>query len=208
MGLYDTRLAELAGPRQRDRRVFRRAPPVSAPRPYTIPRATSEAPRPPTNIQSLLFGRDAGWTVEKSKAWAKANGYKHGKVDVTDQYIRIRQFDPKGLKVKRTITLGHGIKAVVAREEDTAMKSRRTSKKGSSRRTAKRSVSAAKPAFGSPEFRAQYLGKGKKSRKAKRTTREAPVVRATATVVAAKRKPRRRKLRSSTVRAAASRTVR
>lgn len=76
-------------------------------------------------VQSLLFGRSAGWDASKAKAWAKSHGYKHGKVDVTDQYVRIRQFDPKDLKVKRTITLGRGIRAVVAREEDMAAKRRK-----------------------------------------------------------------------------------
>lgn len=154
--------------------MFRRAPPVSAPRPYTIPRATSEAPRPPTNIQSLLFGRDAGWTVEKSKAWAKANGYKHGKVDVTDQYVRIRQFDPKGLKVKRTITLGRGIRAVVAREEDMA-----TTKKKATRSPRRRRARKAAPA-------------APRRRRARKTS---PVA------TASRRRPRRRHAREATVKA-------
>ena len=68
------------------------------------------------DVQSLLFSRDT-WTVSKAKAWAKSHGYRYGKVDVTDQYIRIRQFDPKGVKVKRTIPFGRGIRAVVARED-------------------------------------------------------------------------------------------
>jgi hypothetical protein len=67
------------------------------------------------DVQSLLFSRADGWTVDKAKAWAKSHGYKHGKADVTDQYIRIRQFDPKGFKVIRTIMFGNGIRAVVAR---------------------------------------------------------------------------------------------
>jgi len=69
------------------------------------------------SAQSLLFDRSAGWTESKAKAWAKSHGYRYGKVDVTDQYIRIRQFDPKGFKVKRTVPFGKGIRAVVAREE-------------------------------------------------------------------------------------------
>lgn len=47
-------------------------------------------------VQSLLFSRAEGWTTSKAKQWAKSHGYKHGKVDVTDQYIRLRQFDPEG----------------------------------------------------------------------------------------------------------------
>jgi len=78
------------------------------------------------DIQSLLFSRADGWTASKAKEWARSHGYKHGKVDVTDQYVRIRQFSPKGLKVKRTITLGRGIRAVVAREgQEATMAARR-----------------------------------------------------------------------------------
>jgi hypothetical protein len=89
------------------------------------------------DIQSLLFDRDAGWTADKAKQWAKSHGYKHGKVHVTDQYVRVRQFDPKGLKVKRTITLGRGIRAVVAKEEDMAAK-RKRSKKSAAPKTHRR----------------------------------------------------------------------
>jgi hypothetical protein len=71
-------------------------------------------------VQSLLFDRSAGWTVSKATAWAKSHGYRYGKVHVTDQYVRLRQFDPKGLKVKRTIPFGRGIRAVIAREESMA----------------------------------------------------------------------------------------
>lgn len=63
-------------------------------------------------MQSLLFARPR-WTESTAKAWAREHAYKSGKVDVTDAYIRLRQFDPvKGLK-KRTITFGDGIKAVI-----------------------------------------------------------------------------------------------
>ena len=121
--------------------------------------------RPPMSIQALLFDRDAGWTASKAKEWAKSHGYKYGKVHVTDQYVRIRQFDPKGLKVKRTKTLGRGIRAVVAREEDMGA-AKEEVRRGRSRR-------AAKPAFGSPEWRAMYPRRSKKSKA--RRTREAPV---------------------------------
>ena len=189
-------------------------------RPYFSPAATEAAPaaRPSMDIQSLLFGLDAGWTESKAKQWAKTHGYKYGKTDVTDQYIRIRQFDPSGLKVKRTITLGRGIRAVVAREEDTAMKRRRTTKKRSSRRSAS-AASAAKPAFGTPAWRAMYPRKGKGKRKARRA-REATAVavprkrrharRARETSVAARRTKRRRtdgKRRGSVRRYARSTTV-
>jgi|GEM_PF-2561954 len=81
------------------------------------------------DVQSLLFSRADGWTPSKAREWAKSHGYKYGKVHVTDQYVRLRQFDPKGLKVKRTITLGRGIRAVVARESTENKDMKRRSKK-------------------------------------------------------------------------------
>ena len=93
------------------------------------------------DVQSLLFDRDAGWTVSKAKAWAKSHGYKYGKTDVTDQYIRIRQFDPKGFKTKRTITFGRGIRAIVAREDRNTMiskEARRRRRRPAKKRTTRR----------------------------------------------------------------------
>ncbi len=123
MGLYDDRMADLSESRHSSRTAGRRSE-------HPYPSKSSEArKRDPMEVQSLLFSRDAGWTVDKAKQWAKEHKYRYGKVDVTEQYIRIRQFSPKGLKVKRTITLGRGIRAVVAREENMAgtVKARRRS---------------------------------------------------------------------------------
>jgi hypothetical protein len=92
--------------------------------------------------QSLLFDRSAGWTAVKAKAWAKSHGYLYGKVDVTDQYIRIRQFDPKGFKVKRTIPFGRGIRAVVAREE--SMRTTTAKEAPRRRRSSKKKTTASK----------------------------------------------------------------
>jgi hypothetical protein len=147
MGLYDDRLLELSEPRRVRRVAQRRA---SAPRnPMLRPRG--ERPgvvesKPSMSAQSLLFDRSAGWNVSKAKAWAKSHGYLYGSVDVTDKYVRIRQFDPKGFKVKRTIPFGRGIRAVVAREESsmrtsTARKApRRAAKKRSVKKSARRAA--------------------------------------------------------------------
>lgn len=64
-----------------------------------------------SEIQSLLF--DKQWTVPEAKQWAHEHGYKSGKVHVTDNYIRLRQFEPAVGTEKRTITLGQGIKAII-----------------------------------------------------------------------------------------------
>lgn len=65
-----------------------------------------------TEVQSLLFERPQ-WTPSRAKEWAKDHDYRSGKVDVTDNYVRLRQFAPVRGTQKRTITFGDGIKAVI-----------------------------------------------------------------------------------------------
>ncbi len=130
------------------------------------------------DVQSLLFDRSAGWTASKAKEWARSHGYRHGKVHTTDQYIRIRQFDPKGLRVKRTITFGHGIRAVVAREEEN-MGAKRRRHRSTAKKAAHRSRRRAR------EVAAPVATEAKR-RKRHRRTREAPVA------TEAKRRKRRR----------------
>lgn len=128
-------------------------------------------------VQSLLFRRDEGWTARNAKQWAQSHGYRSGDVDVTDQYVHLRQFDPGKSTVKRTITLGRGIRAVVAREESMA------TKKASKRRS--RRSGSAKRAVASPS----KLAKRRKAAKKGWLHRRA---KAAARSVAAKRGSRRR----------------
>ena len=66
-----------------------------------------------SEVQSILVPRSK-FSVEEAKHWASHHGFKASKVDVTDQYIRLRQRDPKGLGRMRTIRFGTGgVKAVV-----------------------------------------------------------------------------------------------
>ena len=65
-----------------------------------------------TEVQALLFERPR-WTPHAAKAWARDHDFKSVKVHVTDNYVRLRQFDPVPGTQKRTITFGDGIKAVV-----------------------------------------------------------------------------------------------
>lgn len=176
MGLYDDRLADLSEPR-RSRGVRTASPVVKS-----------------AGVQSLLFNRSE-WTSAKATAWAKSHGYRYGKVDVTDQYIRIRQFDPKGSKVKRTIPFGsRGIRAVIVREESMAKvassRRRRTKKKAVARksprkRARRRSRKVAAVAVRAPRRR--------KRRAAKVTVRRRK--RRVAAVMEAPRKRRRKSRR-------------
>jgi hypothetical protein len=65
-----------------------------------------------SRVQTLLFSRDR-YSSSSARAWARSHGYKSGKVDVTANNIRIRQESPGKFRRLRTITFGHGIKAVV-----------------------------------------------------------------------------------------------
>src|SRR5208337_5069688 len=103
--------------------------------------------------QSLLFDRSAGWTEGKAKTWARSHGFKHDKVDVTDRYVRLRQLDPKGFAVKRTVPFGKGIRAVVAREENMPTKKKTT------RRPAKRSASKKPPSKAQKAARARFAAR-------------------------------------------------
>ena len=165
MGLYDDRLADLS----EARRVASREP-FARVRGVVRPPALETSGRPSMDVQSLLFSRSDGWTESKAKSWAKSHGYKHGKVHVTDQYIRIRQFSPKGSKVERTITFGHGIRAVVAREEGQNMASTKEARRPRRRRAREAAAPVATEA----------------KRRRRRKTREAPVA------TEAKRRKRRK----------------
>lgn len=70
-----------------------------------------------TEIQSLLFPVKL-WTEARAKAWAAKNDFRMGDVDVTDNYIRLRQFEPSRFGTMRTKCLAKRkgrciIKAVV-----------------------------------------------------------------------------------------------
>jgi len=66
-----------------------------------------------SEIQSILFSKEEGWTVGEAKKWLKDHGYKYGDLDETEKYLRFRQKDPSKGKRKRTIEFGKGIKAIV-----------------------------------------------------------------------------------------------
>src|SRR5271165_3323856 len=130
----------------------------------------------PMHVQTLLFSRDDHWTVPRAKSWAKSHGYKSGKVDVTDRYIRLRQEPPGRTKIKRTITFGSGIRAVVGRAETSS----------STRKEA-------------------MAGKRRSKRSKKSTTKRRRKARAAAPAAAAPRRHRRRRARAAAPAAAAPR---
>jgi hypothetical protein len=77
------------------------------------PISAGEAPS--MHVQSLLFPKKR-FSTRDAQAWARRHGYRFGKVDVTDRYIRLRQQAPGKTRTKRTIPFGHtGIKAVVGK---------------------------------------------------------------------------------------------
>ena len=162
MGLYDDRLADLSESR-RPRGAQRQLRCSDEPLP-SRPLAGRRCRRSLSSSIAAPVGRRA-----KSKAWAQSHGYQYGKVDVTDQYVRLRQFDPKGSKVKRTIPFGRGIRAVVAREE-TSMRTS-TVKSPRRRKTAKRAKRKTAKKASRPRRRARKV-KVEATRKRRRHSQE------------------------------------
>lgn len=77
----------------------------------------TRADRPAAKVQSVLVPRK-GFDRDQAKAWAKAHGFKSASVEETEDFFRLRQFEPdKCESTPRTITLDpkRGIKAVVCR---------------------------------------------------------------------------------------------
>jgi hypothetical protein len=161
------------------------------------------------DVQALLFDRSAGWTPSKAKEWAKSHGYKYGKVHVTDQFVRLRQFDPKGFKVKRTIPFGRGIKAVVAREgvsmrtREARRRTKRTSAAEAPKRTARRTRAAEAPkrtarhtaAAEAPRRRgrAAEVTEARRRRRRRKTSEARRRRSAAPMMMEARRRPRRRR---------------
>jgi hypothetical protein len=69
-----------------------------------------------TTVQTLIFDKDK-FDAKKAKAWASEHDYVSGKVDVTEDSVRLRQKDPGAFQEGsfRTISFKPGIKAVIGR---------------------------------------------------------------------------------------------
>jgi hypothetical protein len=66
-----------------------------------------------SHVQALLFLKDR-FTLAQAKAWARRHDLKASDVDVTDEYIHLRQDDPSKFQRIRTIPLGgRGVQARV-----------------------------------------------------------------------------------------------
>lgn len=75
------------------------------------------AEKPPMDVQTLIFPKDKFKSADAAKAWARERGYKYGDVDETEESFRLRQEEPGGYDIMRTIELGDsGVKAVVGRK--------------------------------------------------------------------------------------------
>ena len=87
-----------------------------------------------SKVQSVLLSRSKFKNVKSAKAYAKRHGFKSGKVDVTENYYRFRQLNPKGSYRYRTISKKQGaMKLVVVYPKGS--KVRRTRRTKRARRT-------------------------------------------------------------------------
>jgi hypothetical protein len=62
-------------------------------------------------VQTVLVPRDIGSDLKTITAWLLAHGYVVKKVDITDNYYRFRQFNPRPADIYRSTklrtSLGH-----------------------------------------------------------------------------------------------------
>ena len=67
-----------------------------------------------SETESLLFSRDI-FTPYAAKSWAREHGFLYGdaNIDITDNYIRIRQANPHEFNTLRTIEFRPGVKALI-----------------------------------------------------------------------------------------------
>jgi hypothetical protein len=63
-------------------------------------------------IQSVLFTRER-WNTDSAIVWLRRHQLRSTKVDVTDRFLRFRQYDPQPGERYRTITLDGGIEMIV-----------------------------------------------------------------------------------------------
>lgn len=69
-----------------------------------------------SRVQTLLFPRDR-FTVSEAKAWATRHDWKSGDVDVTSDFIHLRQENPARFRRIRTVRMGgRGVQARVGWE--------------------------------------------------------------------------------------------
>lgn len=64
------------------------------------------------NIQSVLFDR-LRWTPVQAKQYLINGGMRHNKIDITDSYLRWRQYNPKKGSRFYTKDIGSGIKYII-----------------------------------------------------------------------------------------------
>ena len=66
-----------------------------------------------SKVQALLFDRER-FTRAQAIGWAKRHQWRTSDVDVTDQFIHLRQLDPAAFRRIRTVYLGgRGVQARV-----------------------------------------------------------------------------------------------
>ncbi|MCS7318233.1 MAG: hypothetical protein NZZ41_08025 [Candidatus Dojkabacteria bacterium] len=65
-----------------------------------------------SKIQSILFKKDY-YTKKDAISWLKSHGFKYNKIDVTEDFYRARQFQPRKNKKYRTLIPTPGIRLII-----------------------------------------------------------------------------------------------
>ncbi len=90
---------------------------------------TADTAKFSSRVQSVLIpvkkeGKEGGYTADEAHQWCEDNNFAHGSINTTENFHRVRQFDPGECKrTPKTITLSAklGIKAVVCEMGDAEM---------------------------------------------------------------------------------------
>ena len=65
-----------------------------------------------SKVQSVVFHKDKGWDLRKSRIWLRNHGYSHLEPDYKEETIRFRQREPNDSKKYYTNKLNNGISLV------------------------------------------------------------------------------------------------
>jgi hypothetical protein len=87
-----------------------------------IPEDLGEKATGSSEVQSLLFDKEK-FTEAEAKAWAGDHDFKHNKVDITENKIRLRQFDPSECEKDTfgTKSMADGVEAIFCVKQEKSL---------------------------------------------------------------------------------------
>ncbi len=134
----------LSGPGTHKRSASKKRKRSKSPRKRSRKRKQKGGAKKGSNVQSLMFAKHL-WTVPKAVEWLDKHGFDYEKVDITDRYIRFRQFPPRGRMRTVAFSEEDGIKAILSYSGRSPRKRSRSPRKRSASKRKRRSKSKKSP---------------------------------------------------------------